>query len=450
MINQCDETHGCSQPLGEALAEQKHVGVRPLSLRVNFSWSLIGNVVYNACQWGILSVFNKLGGTESAGLFFLGLTITTPITAFCSLQLRAVYVTDVKEDYRFSDYLGTRRIWNLIALVLCVLGAFLYWPSAEQMLIIVAVGVAANIQSSGELYVAFFQKKERMDLLAISSIIKGMLNLLGVVLVFWMTKSVLYAAVSLIVTRFLAMMLYDRVHAAGLSGLAAEKSIYDWDGIRPCFLQKRIREISSIGLPMGLTMLMLSLTPQIPRLFLTKYADLSSLGVFGSISYIMIAGTMLMAALGTTLSPRLARFYEKGDRKSYVRLVKISFLLFLGIGFAAILAVSVFGDFILKLLYNDEYLGYKGIFMILTCGSVAGFMASIAGYALTAARYFRVQPLISFGNMMLVFTFCALWIPDYGIPGAAWGVFVPSVVNMLAFLTVLKIAVDRCGRSFVA
>jgi len=153
-----------------------------------------------------------------------------------------------------------------------------------------------------------------------------------------------------------------------------------------------------------------------------------------------------MSALVTTLSPRLARSYEKGNKHDYVRLLKISFLLFIGIGFAGILVVSLFGDLILKLLYNDEYVGYKGIFIILTCGAVADFMTWSADCALIAARYFKVLPFISFAKIVLVVICCVLWIPEHGIPGAAWAVFVPSVINMLIFLAVLKIAIDRCGK----
>ena len=434
----CDHEMPCPNGSGKP--------VRALSLKVNFSWSLIGNVVYNACQWGILAAFNKLEGTTSAGLFILGLTITTPITQFCSLQLRSVYVSDVKEEYRFSDYLGTRYVWNFIALSLCVLASLFYWPSTEKMLIIIAVGIAANIQATGEIYVSLFQKRERMNLLAFSSIIKGILNLVGVVLVFWLTTSVLYAAISMIVTRFLGIVLYDRVYAAKMFGTMTGNGGNDWKSIRPCYVLPKMKKISIISFPLGLTMLMISLSPQIPRLFLTQYADISVLGIFGSISYIMVAGNMLMAALGTTLSPRLARSYESGNKRDYVRLIKISALLFIGIGLACILVVSLFGDLILKLLYNDEYVGHKNILVILTCGAAAGFMTSVAGYALTAARCFKVQPYILFANTVLVFATCALWIPPYGITGAAWAVFVPTLLNMSAFLVVLKIAVDRCGK----
>jgi polysaccharide biosynthesis protein PslG len=50
--------------------------LKPLTLRRNFSWTFIGNVVYTACQWGMLVVLAKLGSSEMRGL-----TTTTSTSA---------------------------------------------------------------------------------------------------------------------------------------------------------------------------------------------------------------------------------------------------------------------------------------------------------------------------------------------------------------------------------
>src|SRR2546425_157717 len=70
--------------------------VAPRSLRANFSWTLAGNVVYAACQWGMLIVLARLGSPTMLGQFALGLAVTTPVIIFANLQLRAVQTTDAK------------------------------------------------------------------------------------------------------------------------------------------------------------------------------------------------------------------------------------------------------------------------------------------------------------------------------------------------------------------
>ena len=50
--------------------------IRPLSLRENFAWTLPANLVYAACQWGILVVLAQVGSTGLVGLYVLGLSIS--------------------------------------------------------------------------------------------------------------------------------------------------------------------------------------------------------------------------------------------------------------------------------------------------------------------------------------------------------------------------------------
>jgi hypothetical protein len=63
---------GISQP-------QMGSGPQRLTLRMNFLWTLTGNVFYAACQWGILVVLAKLGTSQMVGEFALALAITAPV-----------------------------------------------------------------------------------------------------------------------------------------------------------------------------------------------------------------------------------------------------------------------------------------------------------------------------------------------------------------------------------
>ena len=74
---------------------------RPLSLRGNFSWSLAGNVVYAACQWGMLMAITRLGSPEMLGQFALGLAVTTPLLAFANLKAKGVQASDARREYHF-------------------------------------------------------------------------------------------------------------------------------------------------------------------------------------------------------------------------------------------------------------------------------------------------------------------------------------------------------------
>src|ERR671931_288612 len=57
-----------------------------LSLRANFAWTVLGNVVYSGCQGGMLIVLAKLGSASMVGQFALGLAVATPVIMFPNLM----------------------------------------------------------------------------------------------------------------------------------------------------------------------------------------------------------------------------------------------------------------------------------------------------------------------------------------------------------------------------
>ena len=92
-----------------------------LTLRANFSWTFIGNVI-NAAAWFLMTiVLARLGSPEDVGQFALGLATTAPIFMFATLRLRDVQATDTRQEYLFGDYFAMRLITTALA-VLAVVG----------------------------------------------------------------------------------------------------------------------------------------------------------------------------------------------------------------------------------------------------------------------------------------------------------------------------------------
>src|ERR1700675_4948304 len=84
--------------------------VQGASLRWNFSWTFVGNVIYSGSQWSMLVLLAKIGNPEMVGQYGLALAIAGPVLALSSLQLRAVLTTDVREQIHFGEYLGFRLL----------------------------------------------------------------------------------------------------------------------------------------------------------------------------------------------------------------------------------------------------------------------------------------------------------------------------------------------------
>ena len=93
---------------------------KSVSLRWNFSWTFVGNVIYSGCQWGTLVLLAKLGNPTMVGQYGLALAVATPVYALSTLQLRAVLTTDVHERIHFGEYLGFRLLTTIISMLVII------------------------------------------------------------------------------------------------------------------------------------------------------------------------------------------------------------------------------------------------------------------------------------------------------------------------------------------
>src|SRR4029077_18772125 len=111
-------------------------------LRSDFTWVLAGNVLYSACQWGIVVALAKLGSPEKVGEYALGMAISAPIVLFANLQLRALLASDVNGQFSFGQYLASRLV-SLVAALFVVAGAAVCAQAGWRLgAIIVLVGFA--------------------------------------------------------------------------------------------------------------------------------------------------------------------------------------------------------------------------------------------------------------------------------------------------------------------
>ena len=113
---------------------------------MNFLWTLSGNVVYAACQWGILVALAKLGTPQMVGEFALALAVTAPIVIGAGLSLRSVQATDALREHKFHDYFSLRLL-TTVAAVLAVAGVV--WSSGygtHTAAVILIVGIAKGLE----------------------------------------------------------------------------------------------------------------------------------------------------------------------------------------------------------------------------------------------------------------------------------------------------------------
>jgi O-antigen/teichoic acid export membrane protein len=408
-----------------------------LPLWANFSWTLVGNVVYAACQWAMLVVLAKLGTPEMVGEFALALAVTAPVIMFANLQLRAIQATDAKKQYQFGDYLGLRLTTTLLALLFIIGITVVTGYRPAMTLVILVVGLAKAFESLSDVFYGLFQQHEWMARIAKSMMIKGPLSLLALGSGVALTHQLLWGAVGLAVSWGVILVCYDIPGGALVlksmrkPGGAIASNVVAKDALRPRWKWNTLARLVWLALPLGIATLLISLTSNLPLYAMQHYWGERELGFFAAMASLMMAGNLVVSALGQSAVPRLAKHYADGDDAAFrgllLRLVGAGALL----GMLGVVLALVAGRQILTLLYRPEYANYPIALVWLMVAAAIYNVASLLGYGMTAARYFRPQmPL--FAVVAGVVALGCLWlVPRYGVQGAALALVMSALTQLL-------------------
>jgi O-antigen/teichoic acid export membrane protein len=159
----------------------------------NFTWTIAGNAIYAACQWGILISIAKLGTPAMVGQFALGLAVSAPIFMFTSLQLRAVLATDARDEYRLAHYSALRILGTAAGLILIAGFLAVSHFRRDTAIVILLVSLAKAVETLSDIIYGFWQKHEHFDKIAIALTGRGVGSLAAMAAVLYFTRSIALA-----------------------------------------------------------------------------------------------------------------------------------------------------------------------------------------------------------------------------------------------------------------
>ena len=400
------------------------------SLRLNFSWTMTGNVVYAASQWGILLMLARLGNPEAVGEFSLGLAITAPVLLFSGLQLRAIQATDAHDRFQFADYAGLRLLTSTAAVLgTCIVSAIL--QTGRMRFIVAAFALAKGVESFSDVVYGLWQHHERLDLVAQSLILRGVLSVAAAAGCFLAFGSVWTAVCGIAAVWLVVFCAFDLRHAYKVAGNRKQL-------IFPRFSRPSLKQLVHLALPLGIGTMLTSFSGNVPRYVIGHVRGVTELGIFSAVGYVLLAGGMIVNALGQSSIPRLAYYSSQNRMGDFWRLSNTLLLAGMILGVTGIAVAASFGSRIITMMYGSEYAGDTKLLVWLTVAAAASYLASFAGYSLTAAGHFRVQiPLLSFITALTAAA-CYVMVKSGGAVGVAKALTLAGFVQLAASMTILR------------
>jgi O-antigen/teichoic acid export membrane protein len=399
------------------------------SLRTNFKWTLVGNIVYSLCQWGMLSVLAKAGTVDMVGRFALGLAISAPVFMFLNLQLRSVQATDSRREYRFADYFTLRVFTTGVGLLVIIAIVFTFPYAQFVRIVIILVALTKCIECISDVIGGLLQLHERLDQVAISLMFRGVFAIFAFSSAFSFTHS-LIASLGAMVLAWLAVLLGYDIRRAGEVLLPGEAWFHmEWIVARKLFL---------VSLPLGLVMTLLSLTTNIPRYVLERYGGTTEVGIFAALAYSIVALNLVVQALSQSVMTRLAYLFSQRMFKDFCGLLLKLSTFGIIIVVAGVPLSLIFGRRLLNILYSPQYGQHVFTLAILVGASGISATAFFITSGLNSARRFREQVPVFILSTLTVMLGSLILVPRFQLSGAAAALFLSSVVGLLGNIWVLR------------
>jgi O-antigen/teichoic acid export membrane protein len=419
---------------GDSLDNAGAPVVSGLSLRSNFTWVLTGNMVYAACQWGMIMALAKLGSTFMLGQFSLGLAIATPVLMFTNLHLRAVQATDARRFYSFAEYLQLRSVMTLAAIAVIAAIAWFEHYGRQTTMVILAVALAKGIETLSDIHYGLFQLNDRLDQTGISMMLRGGLSVVALGAGLYLTRDVFWGCVGLALVWLAALLLFD-VRRGRRFVSDKFRQVSDWTGWwRREHRSQQLRRqynLMRLALPLGIVTTLASINLNMPRYFIEARMGVHQLGIFSALAYATVAMTLVSDSLGHCAIPRMSRLYAGGQFAEFR-----SFLLQLcaigcALGLGGLAVAQVLGTRLLTTFYSSEYADGSRVFVVLMLATAIHCVAGMLTSGILSARCFSVQvPMFALVVASTALA-CYRWVPVSGLIGGAESMVVGAVVRLI-------------------
>lgn len=391
--------------------------------RINTLFAVIGNFSQTAALAAIIVTVAKLGSRDLVGQFSYAMAICTPLFLLAQLRLRDLSATDGNKEVNTEDYFRLSIISNAIAFACVPIIVLILGMSTEFLVLTLMIGLWRIVTSFSYVVFGYHQKSMSMKAVARMQITHCISTVVSFVTVFYLTRSLAMSVAAVFAANLAVWLLMD------IRTLGNEVSFNDVVVKQPD-AWKRLVPIGLEALPMGVAGAIFALNMVIPRGLIEEHFSFAELGVFSGLAFMARFGTPVMQALGQTASSQIAKAIHKHDPELLQRMISRIAGIALSAGLVLVVGGWFLGPKLMTIVYESDYVVTSESFALMMGYATLVYVSTVLTYCLIAGRRLKSQLAILSVTVATVFVSGSWLIPEYGIEGACWSLFISAVVRL--------------------
>lgn len=394
------------------------------NIKKDYLWNMIGSVCYSASSFYYLMLVTRICGVTNGGIFALAFATAQLLLTFGRYGMRTYQATDVKTNYTFTEYGGSR----IITCVGMVIFAWIYSVAAGYSLykiqIFVWVTALKMIDAVEDVFHGELQRRHQVALMGKMLAARNLFS------------CVVFGA-AIIVSRDLKITCIVTVVLSLIFALVINRSAV----FHTCGKQKGLR-IQSLGklfvicFPIFISTFLSLYLYNIPKYAIDRYMT-EDIQTYYSILFMpSFIITLFSEIITKPVLTDISVSWEK-DGEAFCKSVRRIYLLIAGGTVAVVLGGHFIGRWILEIFYGVSLEKYKTHFIILLLGG--GISAAVyISYNILIAIRFEKSIIVVYLTAAAVATPATYFlVRKMGMMGAAWSYLVTCLLLEIIFGSIL-------------
>lgn len=348
-------------------------------------WNMVSSILGAAQSAIFLLVVTHVCDAVYAGIFSIATTLGYQIIAIGSYGMRNFQATDVKQKYKFKEYLLSRYFTSIAMFIFLIGYVWIKDYNTEKALIILAFGVYKAVDVIEDVFHGEFQRYNRLDIGAISMTIRYVISFLVFAVVLITSHNLLFACICEAVISILVFIIltYEVIKPRKILSVKGALKHTGWL-LRDCF-------------PLFIGGFLYLYVCNAPKYAIDNCLSQESQMYFAILFMPVFVVNLLSSFVYRPLLVRMAICWNEKRNKEFWHMVMIQIALIFVLTIMGILGAYLCGTQILSLVYGVDVNPYRNCLVLLMFG---GGFAALIGFLINVLTVMRLQTLLLLGYMV--------------------------------------------------
>ncbi len=403
---------------------------KKVSLKENTLWYTMGTMCSSATSFLLMIYVTRILGVDEAGVFSISYSVGQLMLSIGWFGTRQFQVSDINEEFKFSDYFSLKIFMTIIMMVGCLIYSVFLHFNTYKMLVTFLYCLFLICDVFADLFSARFQQVDKLFLSGMSYIIRILGYNLVILFSLLCFKNLIVAIVLAMIYSALELTFFDLQLIKRISQIKME------------FHLDKIIQLIKNCFPLFISSFLTTFIVNVPKNAIELNFDSSVQTYYNIIfmpSYII---NLFCMFIFVPLYTSIANTWLNSTKDKFINTVVKLMIFDVLLSLVVFAGCYFLGIPLLELVYGVDLQSVKPSFLILIIAGCFTSMNSILSYIFTVVRRQRFMIYIYVVAMVLAQISVKTLTLNYGIFGASLdyliGIASITVMFIIGLVLVLR------------